>query len=193
MKNLNSYNELLEGLKDKEKAYLLLYKKGSEKSDCAYDNFISAVDGMEGIEFFSADVNNVRDIHPEYGITSAPALIEFENGAYKNVIKGCHDTKQFKAIFEDAVYYASVKGDDKPSKSVTVYSTPTCSWCNTLKSHLKMHKIRFTDIDISKDQNAADELVRRSGQMGVPQTDIDGEIIVGFDKKRINELLEIKG
>jgi glutaredoxin-like YruB-family protein len=73
-----------------------------------------------------------------------------------------------------------------------VYSSPLCSWCNTLKSYLRKNRIRFTDIDISRDKRAADELVKRSGQMSTPQTDINGEIIVGFDKNKINKLLEIK-
>lgn len=193
MKNLNSYDELQSNLIGKDKTYLLLYKKGSEKSDCAFTNVHSAIKSISSITFFSADLNLVRDIHPEYGITSAPALIEFEKGIFKNVIKGCHDTKYYKALFEDAVYYAETKNDEKPAKRVTVYSTPTCSWCTTLKSYLRQHRVRYTDIDVSRDQRAADELVKRSGQMGVPQTDINGEMIVGFNKARINELLEIKG
>ena len=172
---------------------MLLYKKGNENSDCAFTNIHSAIQSITGITFFSADLNIVRDIHPQYGITSAPALLEFEKGMFKNVIKGCHNNKHYKALFEDAVYYAEAKSNGKPSKSVTVYSTPTCSWCTTLKTYLKQNKVRYTDIDVSVDQHAADELVKRSGQMGVPQTDINGEIIVGFNKSRINELLEIKG
>ena len=83
--------------------------------------------------------------------------------------------------------------EGEPQKSVTVYSTPTCSWCNTLKSHLRKHRVYFTDVDVSADPSLAEELVRKSGQQGVPQTEIDGEIIVGFDKKRINSLLGIQG
>jgi glutaredoxin len=62
-----------------------------------------------------------------------------------------------------------------------------------LKTYLRKHRIRFTDIDVSADPQAAEDLVRRTGQQGVPQTDIDGEIIVGFDKARINTLLGIQG
>ncbi len=103
------------------------------------------------------------------------------------------DVKYYKALFEDAIYFTETKNDEKPQKRVTVYSTPTCSWCNTLKSYLKIHKVRYTDIDVSLDQRAADELVKRSGQTGVPQTEINGEIIIGFNKARINELLNIQG
>ena len=75
---------------------------------------------------------------------------------------------------------------------VKVFSTPTCAYCITLKEYLKKHEINFEDIDVSKDERALDEMVENSGQMGVPVIDIGGQFIVGFDKKRINELLKIK-
>jgi glutaredoxin-like YruB-family protein len=109
-----------------------------------------------------------------------------------NVVKGCNEPGFYKSLFENAVYKAKMaENADKPQKRVTVYSTPTCSWCTTLKTHLKKHGIRYTDIDVSKDQTAAAEMQRRSGQLGVPQTDIGGTMIVGFDKSRINNLLGI--
>jgi len=193
MIEINSYSELTNTMKDKEKSYLLLFKKGSEKSDCAFRNISQIAEQVKEIELFFADVSKTRDIHSRFNITTAPALLEFEKGALKNIIKGCNDAKYYKALFEDAIYFVETKNDEKPQKRVTVYSTPTCSWCNTLKSYLKMHKVRYIDIDVSRDQRAADELVRRSGQMGVPQTDINGEIIIGFNKARINELLNIQG
>mgnify|MGYP000225396385 CR=1 FL=1 len=193
MIRVDAFQELLNQIHNKDRSFLLLYKKGSANSDCAYSNMVEGTEKSKITDVFYADVNTTKDIHPQYGVSSVPTLIEFENGILKNIIKGCHDAKYYKALFDDAVYLAETKNDEKPQKRVTVYSTPTCSWCNTLKSYLKMHRIRYTDIDVSRDQRAADELVKRSGQMGVPQTDINGEIIVGFNKSRINELLDIKG
>ena len=76
---------------------------------------------------------------------------------------------------------------------VKVYSTPTCAYCVTLKLFLKDNNIDFEDIDVSKDQAALEKMVADSGQMGVPVVDIDGKIVVGFDKEKIEELLNIKG
>ena len=59
---------------------------------------------------------------------------------------------------------------------VKVYSTQNCPYCHMLKDFLKDKKIDFEDIDVSKDQEAAQEMINKSGQMGVPVTDIDGEI-----------------
>ena len=73
---------------------------------------------------------------------------------------------------------------------VKVYSTPFCPWCHRLKDYLKSKKIAFEDIDVSKDQKAAEHMVEMSGEMGVPQTEINGKIIVGFDKAAIDAELE---
>ncbi len=75
---------------------------------------------------------------------------------------------------------------------VKIYSTPLCVYCNTLKEFLKERKIEFEEIDVSKDKKAQEEMIEKSGQMGVPVVEIDGRIVVGFDKERISKLLGIK-
>ncbi len=74
---------------------------------------------------------------------------------------------------------------------IKVFSTPTCPYCVTLKEFFKEHNIEFEDIDVSQDEKARDEMVEKSGQMGVPVVDINGEIVVGFDKEKISQLLKI--
>lgn len=76
-------------------------------------------------------------------------------------------------------------------KNVVIYSTPTCPWCMRTKQFLKENNINFQDFDVSSNQQAAEEMIKKSGQMGVPVLDIDGEIIVGFDKERIKTALGI--
>ena len=82
-------------------------------------------------------------------------------------------------------------GSNKQPK-VRVFSTPTCAYCVTLKQFLKKHSIKFEDIDVSKDKQALDEMIKKSDQMEVPVVDIDGQIIKGFDKEKICKLLNIK-
>ncbi|MDD3905618.1 MAG: glutaredoxin domain-containing protein [Candidatus Omnitrophica bacterium] len=77
-------------------------------------------------------------------------------------------------------------------KKVTVYSTPTCPFCIRAKQYLKDNNIPFDDIDVSEDEKKAQEMIKRSGQMGVPVIEIDGAIIVGFDKDKIKDALDIK-
>jgi glutaredoxin 3 len=85
---------------------------------------------------------------------------------------------------------------EKPKKvkknRIIVFSTPTCSYCNMAKQYFRRNKVRFKDVDVSRDEAAARDLVRRTGQMGVPVIDINGKLIVGFDKPQINRLLDIK-
>jgi len=75
------------------------------------------------------------------------------------------------------------------AQNVKVYSTSTCPWCMQAKQFLKENKIEFQNFDVSGDQLAADEMMAKTGQMGVPVLDIDGEIIIGFDKEKIKQAL----
>ena len=76
-------------------------------------------------------------------------------------------------------------------KKVKVYSTSTCPYCVQAKQFLKENNVQFEEVDVSTDQQAAQEMINKSGQMGVPVLDIGGEIIVGFDQERIKSLLGI--
>lgn len=190
MKSLHSLQELNQTIKDLDKAYVLLYKEGSEQSMCALNNLISTAQD-ENLHVFKTDVSTVRDVHQAFGITSVPTLIIFEKGEMISTIKGCQDADFLKGLFTSAIYQAKAKAEGKSPKYVTVYSTPTCSWCNTLKSWLRKNGIPFSDVDVSRDQRAAQDLVQRTGQQGVPQTEINGQWVVGFDQKRLKELLEI--
>ncbi len=190
MIEIKSLESLKETLLANEKAWLLLYKKGSSQSDCAFTNFEKVSQELTSNSLFSADVNEVRDIHPEYGITSVPTLLQFEKGNLKKMIKGCHQPEQFKSAIEENTY-VSVSGDNKPQKNVVVYTTPTCSWCTTVKRHLDANHIKYREVNVAADMKAAEAMVKKSGQQGVPQTEINGQIVVGFDKNRINSLLGI--
>ncbi len=75
------------------------------------------------------------------------------------------------------------------AKKVIVYSTPTCPWCIRAKQFLNDNNIPFENYDVSADQGKAEEMVQKTGQMGVPVLDIEGEIITGFDKDKIKQAL----
>lgn len=77
--------------------------------------------------------------------------------------------------------------------TVKIYSTPSCPYCVTLKNYLKDHGVNFEDIDVSKNEEALEEMIKSSDQMGVPVVDVDGQIVVGFDKEKINKLLSLNG
>ena len=135
--DIQSHKDLESKLKKEKKSYLLLYKKGSEQSDCAMNHFAEASTEMNELQLFSADVNTVRDIHEKYNVTSAPTMIEFDGTEARNTVKGCHQASYFKSILEEAVYVSTQNKEGKPQKRVVVYSTPTCTWCTTIKTYLR--------------------------------------------------------
>lgn len=75
--------------------------------------------------------------------------------------------------------------------SVTIYSTPTCHFCHQVKEFLKENNVAFTDYDVAEDATKREEMLNKTGQMGVPVIDIDGEIIIGFNEPKLRELLDI--
>ncbi|HRW63399.1 MAG TPA: glutaredoxin domain-containing protein [Bacteroidales bacterium] len=190
--NVNSLKELTGIIINYNRSFLLLYKSGSEQSECALRNlqFVQETNGQTHV--LVADVTDVRDIHENYGITSVPALIEFNGDKPAQIVKGCHEPSFFKSLFEKNLYSANEKGAEKPAKRIVVYTTPTCPHCTTLKNYLKEQKIPFRDINVAQDQKMAEAMVKKSGQQGVPQIEINGRIVVGFNKPKIDELLEIK-
>ena len=73
--------------------------------------------------------------------------------------------------------------------NIIVYSTQTCPYCNMVKDYLKEKGVEFADIDVSQDHEKAQEMMSKSGQSGVPVVDINGKIIVGFNREAIDEAL----
>jgi len=190
---LTSLAELSDSLGKMEKSFVLLYKGTSESSQCAVKSFISAGHKMDdSLQLMVANVDEVRDIHPEYGVESVPTMLVFKGDALVNLVKGCMDEDFYRSLFEGkAMPRLSAEGESKKRKKVIVYTTPTCSWCTRIKEHLNRHQIEYREVDVASNSAAAEEMRRKSGQMGVPQTEIDGQMIVGFDRPKIDRLLEI--
>jgi len=190
LKNIESLTELTKELKQKEKGFVLLYKEGSESSECALGKIEKQEnDESDKLVFLKVNVAKVRDIHPKYNISSVPSLLQFEKEELKNVIKGCMTEEYYNSLINGIYTKSNSANSGTKQKRVTVYSTPSCVWCTRLKNYFKDKNVKFTDVNVAADQNIAKEMKRKSGQMGVPQTEIEGQMIVGFDKPKINRLL----
>ena len=74
--------------------------------------------------------------------------------------------------------------------SIQIYTTPTCPWCERLKAWLKKKKLSYVEHDLIESDKARDEVLEKSGQLSVPVIDFDGQIIVGFDEKRLEEVVK---
>jgi len=79
------------------------------------------------------------------------------------------------------------------AKEVKVYSTPACPWCVKAKEWLKENKVKFTEVDVAEDEKGREEMIEKSGQMGVPVIIIENEgkeeVIVGFDQGKLKSAL----
>ena len=81
--------------------------------------------------------------------------------------------------------------ENSTEKKVTVFSTPSCMYCNMLKAYLDDKGVEYTAVDVSTDQEQAKYIAEKTGQLGVPVIEIDGTFIIGFDQPQIAELLNI--
>lgn len=74
---------------------------------------------------------------------------------------------------------------------VKIYSTPTCIYCKHAKEFFSKNNIEYTEYDVAENMKAREEMITKTNQMGVPVIDIDGQIVIGFDQRKIEELLKI--
>jgi len=76
-------------------------------------------------------------------------------------------------------------------KKVTIYTTPTCVYCKMAKEFFKEHNVAYEEKDVAADEKAREEMVEKSGQLGVPVIDVQGSVVVGFDQGKLSQLLGI--
>lgn len=193
---INSQKDLQE-VAAKYSEYFILFFWGSfsEAAQRAFAELKKFARDYKDIPVAVIDVEKAKNIPEEYGVDSVPLVLAVKNGK---------ETERFEGV-ESAAFYAtnlaglapkrmakfSGKKGKKPLR-VTVYSSPACPACGLVKSYLQKNGVSFRSVDISRDERAAREIVRRSGQQAVPQTDINGRIVVGFDRGKLAALLGIK-
>ncbi|MDP9750240.1 glutaredoxin domain-containing protein [Thermoanaerobacter pentosaceus] len=180
-----------EEIKNKEELFMLMfYSNSSQKSLEALEVIKKFSEDNPKVPVYVVNASEIRDIHPQYGIKVVPSVILFKDKEPWQFVFGLQNKEYYEKLLVAAPSKVS-DGKGQKVHRVTVYTTPSCPWCNATKAYLRQHNIPFREIDVSKNPSAAAELVRRSGQRGVPQTDIDGTIVVGFDKAKLNQLLGI--
>ncbi|MCK6506928.1 glutaredoxin [Myxococcota bacterium] len=138
------------------------------------------------------DVGEVKGLHARFGVSAVPAAVTVQGGQVIRRAAGRQDAEAWaRALLpHESAVVAPAGGAVRPP--VTVYVSPTCVWCGRVKDYLRQHGVRFREVDVSVDPAAAQALVARSGQVGVPQVEIGHEIVVGFDKPRLERLLGLQ-
>ena len=136
------------------------------------------------------DLDKLKGAHKDFGVKQVPTVVLVEGGKVRRSVIGPHDADYWsRALLQDHVVRRDTGEDDKPSHRVVLYTGEHCPWCARARNYLRRNRVRFTEIMVSKDPAAAQALMAKTGQTGVPQLDIDGHYIVGFDKPRIAKLL----
>jgi glutaredoxin-like YruB-family protein len=175
--------------KYKELLVLLFYGSFSSASKRALAEVeqFSMEDGH--VPVYVLDVEKVKGAHKQFDVKTVPTVVTVRKGAVVHRIEGVESAQFYARLFSGArpSVYKTAKGT-RPRR-VIVYSGPGCPACGSAKAYLRRIGVNFREIDIARDQHEAQRLVRRSGQMAVPQIDIDGHLIVGFDRAKIDRIL----
>jgi len=139
---------------------------------------------------YVVDVTKLVGVAKEFGVDAVPTVLQVQRGKVMQKLVGEHGKDFYEqALFAPKAEEAKPAAQPKPAHRVTVYTTDTCPWCVRVKAYLTEQKVPYREINVARDQRAAKRMVAKSGQMGVPQLDIDGKAVVGFDKKKIDSLL----
>lgn len=174
------------------KAVVAFFNEASSASRRARPELEAFCAAHPEVEVFAVDTAVVRDVHGRLGVTAVPTVAVVEAGAVTQRLVGMNTAQAYATALLGpgiALDGRSAGGGDKAAHRVTVYTGPTCVWCTRVKAYLDDKRVRFKEIDVSRDPRVAQQLVQKTGQTGVPQLDIDGTWIVGFDKARIDKLL----
>jgi glutaredoxin-like YruB-family protein len=178
-------------IQQKHKEFLILlfygdFSSAAKRSLAELEQF-STEDGH--IPVYGIDVEKLKGVHKDFGVETVPTVVALRNGEVSQRFEGVESAGFYARMFSGArpSVYKTAKG--AVPRRVIVYSGPGCPACGSAKAYLRRMGVSFREVDIARDQNAAQRLVRRSGQMAVPQIDIDGHLIVGFDRAKIDRIL----
>jgi glutaredoxin-like YruB-family protein len=192
MPGINSREEFIHAVAKKEGWQLFVfYTDTSAKSMQLLEEFEKWENPPKDVFLYSINASQIRDIHPDYGITSVPAVLVFKNGEKINLIYGFQNIGYYENLLVDPEPSSHAGDSGKKVQRIVVYTSDSCPWCNKAKDYLKGLKLPFKEVNVSRNQAEADKLVKRTGQTGTPQLDINGKYVVGFDKPKIDALLGI--
>jgi len=168
----------------------VFYTETSQKSKESLKTLQDFEESNKGIPVYSINASQVRDIHPIYGINTVPSVLVLKNGERINVIYGSQNKEYYENLLTEAIAVSSDSG--KKVDRIVVYTSDACPWCARVKAYLKEMGKPFREVNLSRKQSEVEQLVKRTGQMGTPQTNINGTFVVGFDKPKIDQLLGIR-
>ena len=171
---------------------LVFYGRFSDSAVRALNELKEFARHNEEFPIYVVDVEEVKGLHKQFHVKNVPTVLLLEKQKVTKFIEGVQSAKFYELVFLDAAPVRGGHQAKKRPKRVVVYSGPGCPACGLVKTYLRRHGVGFQEINVARDPQAAKTLVRRSGQMAVPQIDINGRLVVGFDQTKINRLLGIQ-
>ncbi len=167
------------------------FSAASRQAQPAFEQFCASNTDLHALY---VDVGSIKGVHKQFDVSTVPTVVVVKNGAVIRKVIGPQSPEYYDRALvpHDHVAKASGEAPEKVHR-VVVYTGSHCVWCKRLTSYLKQQRVRFREIDVSKNPSEAQSLQAKTGQTGVPQSNIDGHWIVGFDKPRINTLLGLAG
>ncbi len=141
---------------------------------------------------FYVDVAAVPDLHAKLDVQSVPTVLLVRDHRVLQKVVGARTQAAYALALGQAPSRPAATRDaqaPRRGRNVLVYTTDVCPWCTRVKSYLRQRGVAFRERNVQRDESAARELAARSSNKGVPQLDIDGQLVVGFDKPRIDSLL----
>jgi len=184
----------LETVQDEHRDYLVLAFWGdfSGAAQRALKELKHFAQEHKDIPVFVVDVQKVRGVHKQFGVKRVPTVLAIEKGRVTKSVEGAESARFYGLHFAGAEPSRAAVSGGSTVRHVVVYSGPGCPACGLVKNYLRRHGVSYREVDISRDPRAAEKIARRSGQMAVPQTDINGQLVVGFDRAKLNRLLGIR-
>lgn len=173
-----------------KKGIQFLFVESNDCKSCKKDflNWQEVISDFEenNIALFKINLDENPSLSAYFKIEQLPIIFMFRNGALAKTLKASLSKEEIAKII-DEILNPPAKTGKYPE--IKVFTTPTCPYCHMLKQYLQSKNIPFEEIDVSENREWAYKMVEKSGQMGVPQMWIGDEVIVGFDKARIDALL----
>lgn len=191
MEEIQSKNQFDELRTQYEDLFMVLFfTENSQKSQEAIATLNKIKDANEDLGLFKLNAAEVKDVHPRYNISTVPTLVTFRHGRPAEYVYGSQTEGYYNRLLQK--FQVSGNGDGTgAAHRVTVYTTPTCPYCDMVKRYLSSLDVPYSEVDVASDQAAAQELVARTGQQGVPQTEIDGRYVIGYNTAEIDRLLNV--
>jgi glutaredoxin-like YruB-family protein len=185
-------DQLIDSELGRNKEFILAFLvEDSQSSKAARQSLVDALSTHPDSRVFTVDVKSARNVAARYQVTAAPTVVRVNGCQILDRLVGPQPSAAYAALMKPPVSLKAATNVASKQPTVKVYVTNSCPWCRKLETYLDRNRIKYTKVNVETDPTAAFEMSNKSGQLGVPQSDIGGTMVIGFDLARISKLLQL--